>query len=178
MYDIRRSNVLQAISPVVAVPIGSESSRGLEASGDVQISPKWVVNANIAYTDAKYGQFAYVDANGNLIDASGNRIPNAPKVVANAWTSYTEVFGIPLELGAGLRYVGKRKGDIANQLTFDTYTTINTYATYRITPHVAASIRVDNLTDKAYATASDIGYSSEVILARPRYFQFDVRAHF
>ncbi len=178
LYDIRRNNVLQAISPVVAVPIGSESSRGVEASGDVRINPKWFVSANVAYTDAKYGQFAYVDANGNLIDASGNKIPNAPKVVANVWSSYAGVFGVPLELGAGLRYVGKRKGDIANQLTLDVYTTINAYATYRITPHVAASIRVDNLTDKAYAMATDLGYPTEVGLARPRYFQFDVRAHF
>jgi outer membrane receptor protein involved in Fe transport len=74
--------------------------------------------------------------------------------------------------------VGKRKGDIANQLTLDAYTTINAYATYRITPQVAASIRVDNLTDKAYAMATDLGYPTEVALARPRYFQFDVRAHF
>ena len=65
LYDIRRNNVLQAISPVVAVPIGSESSRGVEASGDVRINPKWFVSANVAYTDAKYGQFAYADANGN-----------------------------------------------------------------------------------------------------------------
>jgi len=53
VFDIRRDNVLQAISPILAVPIGSESSRGFEASGDVRVRPNWVVTGNVAYTDAK-----------------------------------------------------------------------------------------------------------------------------
>jgi iron complex outermembrane receptor protein len=178
LYDIRRDNVLQAISPVLSVPVGSEKSRGLEASGGVKVTSHWVVNANLSYDDAKYGHFAYVAGNGILIDASGNEIPNAPKFVANLWTSYNQAFGAPLELGLGLRHLSDCFGDNANNLTLDAYTTVNVYATYRVTPNVGVSFRVDNLTDKAFAVSTDLGYPTQVSLARPRYFQFDVKAHF
>jgi len=88
------------------------------------------------------------------------------------------VFGAPLEVGAGVRHVSDRKGDTANRLTLDAYTTLNVYATYRFGPHIDASFRVDNLADKAYAASTDIGYPSEVVLARPRYFEVDLKAHF
>lgn len=178
VYEIRRNNVLQSISPDVAVPIGSEGSKGFEATGDARLTRDWTVNANLAYTDAKYENFKYVDANGNLIDASGNQIPNAPKWLANVWTSYTHVAGLPLELGGGLRFVGARSGNTADTLRLNAYTTLNVYATYSITPHIDVSFRIDNLTDKAYAQSADINYPTEVILGRPRYFQFDVAAHF
>lgn len=88
LYDIRRNNVLQAISPEVVTPVGSESSRGFELTGDVKATDHLTISANLAYTDAKYRAFSYVDANGNVVDASGNRIPNSPKWLGN-WASYT-----------------------------------------------------------------------------------------
>ncbi len=63
-------------------------------------------------------------------------------------------------------------------MRLNAYTTLNVYATYSITPHIDVSFRIDNLTDKAYAQSADINYPTEVILGRPRYFQFDVAAHF
>ena len=178
VFDIRRKNVLQAISPDVSVPIGSEGSKGVEATGDLMVNDNFTINANAAYTDAKYRQFSYVDASGALIDASGNRIPNSPKWVANAWASYTQVAGLPLELGGGVRYVGERTGDTAGLLKLKAYTTLNAYATYNVTPNVAVSFRVDNLTDKAYAQAADVFYPTEVLLGRPRYYQVDISARF
>lgn len=178
VFDIRRNNVLQAISPDVSVPIGSEGSKGVEATGDVRVNDHFTINANVAYTDAKYDKFTYIDANNQVVDASGKRIPNSPKWLANAWASYTGVAGLPLELGGGVRYVGDRAGDTANVVTLNAYTTLNIYATYNITPGVAVSFRVDNLTDKAFAQATDVFYPSQVDIGRPRYFQVDVSARF
>ena len=178
VYDIKRSNVLQAISPDVSVPIGSEGSKGFEATADAKVSDQFTVNANVAYTDAKYDKFTYIDGNNNVIDASGKRIPNSPKWLSNIWASYTQVAGLPLELGGGVRYVGARAGDTANKLTLDAYTTVNVYATYNLTPAVAVSFRVDNLFDKAFAQAADIFYPTQVQLGRPRYLQVDISARF
>jgi iron complex outermembrane receptor protein len=175
LFDIKRDNVLTQTGPSTVANVGSESSKGFEASGDIRLTDHWTVNGNLAYTDAKYDVF--VDPNSGL-NASGNPLPNTPKVLANAWMSYTQVAGLPLELGGGVRYSGKRSGDNANTLTLDAYTTLNLYATYNITPKVALSVRVDNATDKAYAQAADVYYGSEVILARPRYVQVDLVAHF
>jgi iron complex outermembrane receptor protein len=178
VFDIRRDNVLQAISPDVSVPIGSEGSKGVEATADVRVNDSFTVNANLAYTDAKYRKFTYVDANGTVIDASGKQIPNSPKWLANVWASYTHVAGLPLELGGGLRYVGERTGDTAGSLKLNAYTTLNAYLTYNVTPGVAVSFRVDNLTNKAFAQAADVFYPTEVILGRPRYYQVDISARF
>lgn len=178
LYDIRRNNVLQAISPDVAVPVGSESSRGAELTTDVKATDHMTISANLAYTDAKYKNFSFVDGAGNVVNASGHRIPNSPKWLANLWASYTEILGLPIDVGGGMRYVGARAGNDANTLMLDAYTTLNAYVTYHVKPNVALSFRVENLTDKAYAQAADVFYPTEVLLGRPRYFQVDLAAKF
>ena len=178
VYDIRRKNILQAISPDVAVPIGSESSRGFEATGDARLTDHLTVNANLAYTDAKYRNFSFVDGNGVLVQASGNRIPNAPKWVGNLWASYANILDLPLDLGGGLKHVSARSGNDANTLTLSSYTVANAYLTWRLRPGVALSARVENLTDKAFAQAADVFYPTEVLIGRPRYYQVDLSARF
>jgi iron complex outermembrane receptor protein len=179
VYDITRHNVLTENGLDSSVPVGSESSKGAEFSGGVRITDQWNVTANLAYDDAQYGQFKFNDAVAGLdVIANGNDLPNAPKWESNIWTSYTQVAGLPLELGAGLRYVGDREGDYGNTIKLDAYTTVNLYATYSLTPKVDATIRVDNVADKTYAQAVDVNYERQVILGRPRYIQFDVRARF
>ena len=178
VYDILRKNILQAISPDVAVPVGSETSRGFEATADAKLTNHLTVNANLAYTDAKYRSFSFVDANGVLVQASGNRIPNAPKWVGNFWASYANLFGLPLDLGAGLKHVGAQAGNDANTLTLSSYTVANAYLTWRLRPNLALSGRVENLADKAFAQAADVFYPSQVLLGRPRYYQVDLTAKF
>lgn len=178
VYDILRKNILQAISQEEAVPVGSERSRGFEFSGDVKATEHLIIDANLAYTDASYRSFSFVDGSGTLIDAAGNQIPNSPKWLSNVWASYTDVLGLPIDVGAGVRHVGKRSGNDANTLTLNAYTTLNAYVTYRVTPNVAVSLRGENLTDKVFAQAADVFYPTEVILGRPRYFQVDVSAKF
>ncbi len=179
VYDINRHNVLTTNGLDNAVPVGSESSKGVEVSGEARITDQWHVSANLAYDDAHYGSFAFVDAvTGNFVNANGNQLPNAPKWESNIWTSYSQVAGLPLEIGGGLRYVGDREGDYGNTIKLDAYTTLNLYATYSLTPKVDISVRVDNLTDKTYAQAVDVNYERQVILGRPRYVQVDLRARF
>jgi iron complex outermembrane receptor protein len=162
----------------VVVPVGSETSRGLELTADAKLADHLTVNANLAYTDAKYQRFSFVDGNGNLVNASGHQIPNSPKWLANLWASYTDVFGLPVDVGGGVRYVGKRAGNDANTLFLNAYTTLNAYVTYRVQPNIAVSLRVENLTDKAFAQSADVFYPTQVLLGRPRYFQADISAKF
>jgi iron complex outermembrane receptor protein len=178
VYDINRHNVLTTNGADAVVPVGSESSRGVEISGDVRITQQWNLNANLSYDEAKYGTFTFVDAvTGDTVVANGNRLPGAPKWISNIWTSYTGVLGLPLELGGGLKYVGDEMGDYGNTEKLHAYTTLNMYATYSITPKVDVSFRVDNIADTSYGVV-DVNYERQVILGRPRYFQVDVRAHF
>lgn len=178
IYDIHRNNVLTENGLDSSVPVGSEISRGVEVSGDARLTNQWNLSANLSYDDAHYGQFKFTDAVTGLdVNANGNKLPGAPTWVSNIWTSYTKVLGLPLELGGGLKYVGDEKGDYGNTETVKAYTTLNLYATYSLTPKISVSLRVDNVTDQAYGIV-DVNYERQIILGRPQYIQFDVRAHF
>ena len=178
IYDIHRANVLTEDGLDNSVPVGSEYSRGVEVSGDVKLSDQWTLSANLAYDEARYGTFKFNDAVTGLdVVANGNALPGAPKWESNVWTSYTKVLGLPLEVGAGLKYVGANYGDYGNTERLNAYTTLNLYATWSVTPKLDLSFRADNLTDKAYGVV-DVNYERQVILGRPRYFQVDARFHF
>lgn len=172
VYDIRRTNLLTQIDNSGSVSnIGSQKSRGLELSGNVRPLRNWTVSANLAYTSAHYGTF--VDPNFG-IDASGNRTPNAPRLVTNFWTSLRDVAGTPLELGGALRTVGSRYGDSGNQLRLKAYSATDVYANYRLSERLMLTGRVSNVFDKAFAQWADIFYPTEVLLGAPRRFEIGV----
>jgi iron complex outermembrane receptor protein len=175
VFDIKRNNVLTQIALDTVSNIGSQTSKGVEVSGDVQVTPTWTINANLAYIRARYGVFVDPDYG---VNASGNTPPNVPDWVANVWTSVTEVGGLPLELGGGLRYVGKRTGNTANTLRLNDYALVDLYATYNVTPNAAVTARVSNAFDKAYVAWADIFYPSEVMLGRPRAYEISLHVKF
>lgn len=165
LYAIDRKNILTQLTVDTVSNIGDQKSRGIELSGDVRVTPHWSVSANAAYTDAYYGLF--VDPNTGL-DATGNQPADIPRWTANLWSSVRAVGGLPLELGGGVRYIGKRFANTQNSILLDDYFLVNAYASYRLGAHLLLTVRVNNLLDKAYAQWADVYYPSEVILGEPR----------
>ncbi len=174
IYNIERNNILTTTSSDVVADIGSEHAQGIEFSGDWSPVKHLSFQTNAAYTHAWYGTF--VDPNTGL-NADGNKPPNVPNVTANAWAYYTDAFNVPLDLGLGARFVGARAGDYGNTLTLQPYTLVNLSLTYRVTPHVDITGRVNNLLDKAYASWADVNYPSEVLLGAPRAFYLELHVH-
>jgi iron complex outermembrane recepter protein len=169
VYDIRRSNLLTQINSGGDVAnIGSQKSHGVELALNLRPLPMWSISANLAYTAAQYGEF--FDPNFG-IDASGKRTPNAPRWVANFWSSVRHVGGTPLELGGALRFVGDRYGDSANQLALKSYALADLYANFRVNTRLMLTSRVSNVFNKAYAQWADIFYPTEVLLGSPRRFE-------
>jgi iron complex outermembrane recepter protein len=75
-----------------------------------------------------------------------------------------------------LRYVGHRFTDNANDFRVPAYTVVDLAASYALTPSVALELRLYNLFDANYASAT---YADEQwILGRPRSFDVSVRASF
>jgi iron complex outermembrane recepter protein len=169
VYDIQRSNLLTQINSSGDVAnVGSQKSHGVELALNLRPLQSWSISTNLAYTAARYGEF--FDPNFG-IDASGNRTPNAPRWVANLWSSLRNVGGTGLELGGGLRFVGDRYGDSANQLGLRSYALADVYANYRVNPRLMLTSRISNLFNKAYAQWADIFYPTEVLLGSPRRFE-------
>ena len=78
------------------------------------------------------------------INASGNRPPNVPRWTSNIWTSVSQIGGMPLELGGGLRFVGERQANTANDLQLQPYALVNLYSSYRLRGGLLLTARVNN----------------------------------
>jgi iron complex outermembrane receptor protein len=175
LYNIHRDNILTQTGQDSASNAGSQRSRGIELSAAHRITRDWLVDANAAYTDARYGTF--IDTNTG-IDASGHRPLNVPRWTANLQTSVQHIGGLPWEIGGGFRYVGRRYANFANTTAMLGYTTTDVYTSYAVTPQVTLSFRIENLFNKTYAQWADPSYPSELLLGAPRTYEVSVVAHF
>jgi iron complex outermembrane recepter protein len=175
VYDIKRNNILTQIAIDTVSNIGSQKSRGVEASGQLKLTRNWTVIASGTYVDAKYGNF--VDPNYGIA-ASGNTPPNVPKWVGNFWTTVQHIGGLPLEAGGGVKYVGQRFGNTANDLILKPYATGIVYATYELSPKLSLTGRVNNVWNKTFAQWADIYYPAQIQLGEPRRYEVSVLARF
>ena len=174
LYHIERQNILVSTSPSTVADVGSQHSTGAEFSTDIRITPSLVLNANAAYTRARYGTF--VDPYSGASD-NGHTPPDVPTVTSNVWLIYSKVAGLPLDLGGGFRYVSAQEGDFANTLKLSAYPLFNIFATYHVLPSMELTGRINNLFNKAYVQWADTNYPSELLLGEPRYFEISLRVH-
>ena len=169
VYHIERQNILiQDSNDSVVGGEGSQRSTGFELEGSLLITPKWRVGANTAYTDAEFGVFE---------DVSGNSPSNVPEWVANVWTNYRGVFGLPVDVGARLRYVDTRFNTRFNTVKLLAYETVDLHATYS-RGNGRYTARLTNMFNKAYALWGDEFYKNQLILGSPRSFEVSVQFDF
>ncbi|WP_264815464.1 TonB-dependent receptor [Asaia krungthepensis] len=174
LYDIKRTKVLVQTGQDSVSTAGSQKSRGVESQIDWRINWHWSVSGNVAYTDSHYGTF-FPDASTN---ASGHLVPNVPKVTANLWGIWSAVLDLPLDLGAGMRYVSARKGDYANTLSLKDYALVSVFAGWHIYKGFTLYGRIDNIGNKHYVQWADTSYPSEVLIGAPRAFSASMQASF
>lgn len=175
IYDIERENILSVIGADELSNVGSQKSQGVEVSGEYKPTSNWSLIGSAAYTDAEYGD--YTDPNFG-VDATGNTPANVPEWVANFWTSFQNVGGLPLEIGGGLKYVSDRQANSANTVTLAEYTTGILYGTYEISPGLSLTVRANNVFDEDYVQWADIFYPNQVQLGEPRRLEVSILARF
>lgn len=175
LYDISATNILTVTNKSVASEDGQQKSKGVEFSTILHPVSYMDVDFNTAYTHARYGYF--FDPNTNSED-TGLTPADVPTTSANLWVDTRRIGRVPLEVGAGLRFLGARYADNHNTITLDKYATLDVYATYHLKERFDFSARGKNLTNKAYASFADINYPSEVILGAPRSYMVSFTGHF
>lgn len=175
VYDIKRRNILTQVAIDTVSNVGSQEARGVELSGEARLTRNWAITASGTYVDAEYDTF--VDPNYGVA-ASGNRPPNVPMWTGNLWTSVQRVAGLPLEAGGGVKYVGKRYGNTANDLVLKPYATGIVYATYALTPRLSLTGRINNVWNKTFVQWADIYYPNQVMLGEPRRAEISLLARF
>ncbi len=180
-FDISRDDILERFALDSASNIGGQDSQGLEFALTSAVSDRWKVGVNAGLTDAEFKRSA-----NNLVNA-GNNPPNVPDLTANAWTSVSEIAGLPLELGGGWRFVDDRFGDNRNQVTLKSYHLFDAYAAW-VQGDYRLTFRVDNATDEAYVAWSDVFYlgqtdpsfiyANQVMLGAPRSYSLSLQWQF
>lgn len=154
-FDINRDDVLDRYSLDSVTNIGGIRSKGFEVSAAARVSAKARAGGNIAYTDTAFQPSA------NFQRLAGNRPPNIPKVTANAWASYQDIGGLPIEIGGAARYVGDRFANNTTAITMKAYALADVYAAWTRN-RLRVTARIDNVTDAVYAAWADPFYVSQV----------------
>lgn len=174
VYDIRKRNVFvpDPARPSNRLPVGKQSSQGLELSLGLRPSTAWLVDGNLAYVHARYDEFS---AGNPPVNLSGKVPRLVPQWMANLGVQYKPAAA--WTLGAWARHVEKSYINDANTLELPAYTTLDLSANYQASKSVDLGLRVRNATDALYAESS-YGPSAQVLIANPRSFEVSVRLRF
>ncbi|CAB3720246.1 Ferrichrome outer membrane transporter/phage receptor [Achromobacter deleyi] len=149
-YHIRKNNLVtrDPNDPSLRIQVGEQSSRGLEATLGVELTPAWRVDLNAAVLRARYDDFSE-SVNGTAVSRAGNVPTDVPERVANAWVSWK--FAPQWTASAGVRYVGRRFADAANTLEMAGYTTTNLALQWEPRRDLTLALRAFNVFDRQYA---------------------------
>lgn len=124
---------------------GEARYQGLELAGKARLGRQWLVTASAMWLDATNQK----TTSGSL---DGKHIQGVARQQASLYGEH-RVAGLPLTLSAGVRYIGKRPIDAANQWHVDAVTLVDVGARYETElagKPLILRINVDNLADKAY----------------------------
>jgi iron complex outermembrane receptor protein len=177
-YRVEKKNLLTqnpaSANPQDILQVGQQSSRGVEASLALNVDDRWRIDANAAVLTAKFDEFGEEDDDGTIVSRNGLRPPSVPEQAANLWVSWAVTD--QWNARAGLRYVGKRFTDTANQLELPSYTVVDAGVDWAPTPQLALTAALRNVTDEIYGVAA---YTTQQwILGQPRTAELTARYRF
>ena len=176
-YWIERTNMTtqDPQNPQSVLPVGAQSSIGVEANLGLQITPEIAIQGNMAYVDAQFDDFSETVA-GRLVSRAGNQPTNVAKWTANGWLTWN--FQPEWQWVFGARYVGDRYVDAANSIVIPAYAVFDTQMTWKVHRNAAITARVKNLTDETYAEWGSGGTQPLFLLRDPRIFQMELKLDF
>jgi iron complex outermembrane receptor protein len=180
-FDIERDDILERFALDSVSTVGGITSRGFELTASARPIDQARLGANVAWTDATFVPSL------NFVQFAGHTPPNVPEVVTNLWGSYENIGGAPLEVGGSLRVVGERQANNANTITLNQYALADAHVAWMF-GSARVTFNVENLTDTAYASWSDVFYlgetdpsfiySNTLMLGRPRTFSVMLQTGF
>lgn len=172
-YRIVRKNLSTPSpdDPNISLPIGEQSSQGIEAQAGIRLNPHWRLQGNLALVSAQYDQFIQ-KVGSAAVSRAGNRPTNVPARVANIYLTWDVDASWSSTLEA--RYVGDRYADVANTQRFKAYTLWGASLSYKIDHRSTLTFRGRNLSDEIYFSSG----SSQVRIGEPRAFEFALQSKF
>ncbi len=171
LYRISKDDIItrDPSNPALSIQGGEQSSRGAELSSSVNFTQEWRLDANLAYTSARFDQLI----EGGNASRAGNRPADVPKISSNLWLNY-RANGWRMAVGA--RYVGKRFIDNGNTQVLPAYATLDASLGWSIKRNLQLQLNLRNLSDELYASTS---YSdSQYLLGDRRHAELTLQWHY
>lgn len=175
-YEIVKNNLLvpDPNNPAgLALQVGQQSSRGIEASIGLALDGGWRVDANLAVLRAKYDDFSQAVA-GRIVSYAGNVPLNVPQQVSNVWVTWD--FAPDWSVYGGVQIVGQTFSDNANTQLRPAYTVVNGGLRWKPDAQTTVALRLYNLFDTVYATSSP--YAGQWLLGMPRTAEVSINVKF
>ena len=166
LYRIEKHKLLSRSedNPTVTQQVGQQSSKGLEATLDLALTPTLRVEANAAALRARYDDFNEV-VGGNLVSRDGNTPAGVPERMANLWVDWR--FLPQWQALAGVRYVGPREASTANSRQIGSYTVADALVYWNVRRDLRLGLEIGNLFDRDYPLTFSNG-GDQWLLGRPR----------
>ena len=170
-YTIEKSNmyVTDPNNAGNTLTVGKRSSKGFELTFGLAPIEQLQIDANFAYTDAKYDDF--VDGTNNL---TGKTPHSVPKYITNLGVRYMPISN--LGIGTWIRHVDSFYVDDANTIELPSYTVADVTLDYAYNKNTTFNFGIKNITDELYATSSK--GRAEVFLGEARTFELGVNYKF
>ncbi|MGE8416239.1 MAG: TonB-dependent receptor [Pseudomonas sp.] len=175
-YRIERKDfaVTDPLDPTNSIPVGQQTSKGIELASSLHITPKLLAQANVAWVDAEYDEFNEKIASGAVVSRKGNTPTNVPDKLANLWLTYD--LSPSWQTGVDARYVASVYADNANTLRMPAYTLYGSFLRYKVDSHTTVTGRVRNLTNEVYGQFAHV--SPAYYLGQPRTFEVALQTRF
>ena len=129
------------------LPVGQQSSRGIEATFGWRPLEALKVEGNLAWVDATLDDF-HENVGGVPVSRAGNRPTNTPSRVGNLWVDYA--FGPRWSAGLDVRGVSSRYANAANTLSTAGYATWGAHLGFKWNGSTELSVRGRNLGDRTH----------------------------
>jgi iron complex outermembrane receptor protein len=159
-------------NPTVSIPVGQQSSRGIELQAGLKLSPTWSLRGDLALVDARYDTFVQTVA-GVGVSRAGNTPISVPDRIANVHLGWD--FAPAWTMAADVRNVSAQWGNVENTQRFPGYTLLGASLSWKVDKNSTLVLRGRNLTDKLYIEQGD---SIQARLGEPRNFDLSLRSTF
>ncbi|QRM20815.1 TonB-dependent receptor [Dechloromonas sp. TW-R-39-2] len=176
VYEITRNNfaVANPSQPGTTVPVGQQTSRGVELTGSYRFVPGVQIAGNYGFVNARYDEFTE-NVGGTAVSRAGYQPSNTPRQVGNLWLTWSPTAS--LQVGGDVRHVGSRFADSANTISEGSYNLLGAFAAYKLDRSTTLTLRARNLTDQIYSEFLS-GTGNMAYLGAPRTFDLSIHARF
>lgn len=159
LFELERIGIKSAApGSTVLIPIGTQRTRGVELSGNLDLASGWRAIAGYSYLDARVTKSLAVES-GQPVE--GKRATLTPEHSANLFV--TKSFADRIGLGIGGNYVDDRFANPGNTVVLPGYVTVDALAWAKL-GIARLQINATNLFDERYTVS---GHGTSPILNLP-----------